>query len=121
VISRVWNPRRLTAVSILIGAGVASAASPQSALIDQYCVACHNEKLKTAGVSLQGLDNAKVGENAAVWEKVLRKVHAGQMPPAGLPHPPAAASAEFTNWLQTELDQDAAANPNPARSEAARR
>ena len=113
MISRVWNPRRLTAVSILIGAGVASAASPQSALIDQYCVACHNEKLKTAGVSLQGLDNAKVGENAAVWEKVLRKVHAGQMPPAGLPHPPAAASAEFTNWLQTELDQAALANPNP--------
>ncbi len=83
------------------------------ALIQQYCVGCHNKKLSTAGVSLDGLDLANIGENAVVWEKVLRKVGAGQMPPAGLPHPSSSASAAFTKLLADELDRAAAANPNP--------
>ena len=90
-----------------------SAFSQQRSLLDQYCVACHNQKNKTAGISLQSLDTAKVSADAAVWEKVLRKVRAGQMPPAGLPHPNPAATKEFTGWLQDELDTAAALNPNP--------
>jgi cytochrome c551/c552 len=89
--------------------------SPPRVLINQYCVGCHNQKVKTAGVSLQALDAANVSPDAAIWEKVLRKVSAGQMPPAGLPRPPAAASEVFTQWLGEELDHAAAAHPNPGR------
>jgi len=85
------------------------------ALVTQYCVACHNDKLKTAGVSLENLDPAKPGPDSAVWEKVLRKVASNQMPPAGLPRPDAVASQAFTTALRTELDQYAAAPPDPGR------
>ncbi|MDP9171114.1 MAG: DUF1592 domain-containing protein, partial [Acidobacteriota bacterium] len=99
----------------VVSAASAWQASPagQEALVKQYCAGCHNNKLKTAGVSLEGLNLSKVADDAAVWEKVLRKVSAGQMPPAGLPHPDAATSKAFTGYLETELDRAAAAHPNP--------
>ena len=59
----------------------------QRAVLDQYCVTCHNQKLKTAGLMLDKLDLAQVGEHAEQWEKVVRKLRAGMMPPAGLPRP----------------------------------
>ncbi|MDQ2900270.1 MAG: DUF1592 domain-containing protein, partial [Acidobacteriota bacterium] len=90
-----------------------SAASTPRALVNQYCVACHNQKVKTAGVALDALDPQKVGSDSAVWERVFRKVGAGQMPPAGMPRPSAAASAAFMKWLGDALDGAAAANPNP--------
>ena len=57
--------------------------SSQRAVLDQYCVTCHNQKLKTAGLMLDKLDLAHVGDNAEQWEKVVRKLRAGMMPPAG--------------------------------------
>src|ERR1039457_2675631 len=95
--------------------GAEQPPSPPRVLINQYCVGCHNQKVKTAGVSLQALDPANVSQDAAIWEKVLRKVSAGQMPPTGLPHPQVAASEFFTRWLGEELDHAAAAHPNPGR------
>jgi hypothetical protein len=89
------------------------AAAPQRALVDQYCVVCHSDALKTADISLESLDIAKPGENSAIWEKVLRKVGANEMPPAGMPRPDAPASKAFTNYLLTELDKYAAAHPDP--------
>ena len=56
-------------------------------LLDQYCVGCHNDKVKTAQLSVQSLDPAHVGLNSEEWEKILRKVKSGQMPPAKLPRP----------------------------------
>src|SRR5258708_31047042 len=88
---------------------------PQSALVKQYCVGCHNQKLTTAGVSFEGLDLAKVGDHADIWERALRKVRSGQMPPPGLPRPAPPASAAFVNWLEDSLDRPAAAKPNPGR------
>ena len=88
-------------------------AATQNALVKQYCVTCHNDKLKTAGISLEGLDIAKAGEDSAVWEKVLRKVSSSQMPPAGLPHPDAATAKAFTTYLQSNLDQYAVTHPDP--------
>ena len=88
-------------------------AASQNALVKQYCVSCHNDKLKTASVSLEGLDIAKAGEDPAVWEKVLRKVGSNQMPPAGVPHPDPAAAKAFTTALRAELDRYAAAHPDP--------
>ena len=93
----------------------AAVAAEQQNLVKTYCVSCHNNKLKTAGVSLEGLDLAKVSDEAATWEKVLRKVSANQMPPAGLPHPSGPAAKAFTTYLETELDRYAAAHPNPGR------
>ncbi len=83
------------------------------ALVNQYCLTCHNDKLKTAGISLQGLDISKAGENPAVWEKVLRKVSSSEMPPAGLPRPDAATAKAFSSSLQNELDRYAAVHPDP--------
>jgi mono/diheme cytochrome c family protein len=88
-------------------------AAAQTALVAKYCVGCHNDKLKTAGLSLQGLDLSKPGDDAAIWEKVLRKVGASQMPPLNMPHPDEPSRKAFTNYLQTELDLAAAAHPNP--------
>ncbi len=86
-----------------------------SALLTQYCVVCHNDQKRTAGVTLQGLDLSSIGDHAQLLERVLRKVAAGQMPPAGMPRPNAARMAEFSKWLVGALDAEAAAHPNPGR------
>ena len=83
----------------------------QRAVIDQYCVTCHNQKLKTAGVMLDKADLAHVGDNAEVWEKVVRRLRAGLMPPQGMPRPSATAYEALTVALENELDRAAAAKP----------
>lgn len=83
--------------------------------VKQFCVPCHNNRLRTAGVTFEGLDLSNIGDNAPLFERVLRKVKTGQMPPAGMPRPDANRSAEFANWLEAALDAEAAAHPNPGR------
>ena len=90
-------------------------AAANSALLKQYCVGCHNNKLNTAGVSLEGMDLSSVAGKAAVLEKVLRKVKSGQMPPTGLPRPEPAVAAAFSKWLENALDSEALAHPDPGR------
>ncbi|HEY6402449.1 MAG TPA: DUF1592 domain-containing protein, partial [Blastocatellia bacterium] len=87
----------------------------QRTLIEENCVYCHNQKSKTAGVSLEGLNFNNVGENAALWERVLRKVRTGQMPPPGAPELEASDMTAFVNWLEGSLDRAARLNPNPGR------
>jgi uncharacterized protein DUF1592/uncharacterized protein DUF1588/uncharacterized protein DUF1585/uncharacterized protein DUF1587/uncharacterized protein DUF1595/cytochrome c len=87
----------------------------QRTLIEENCVYCHNQKSKTAGVSLEGLNFNNVGENAALWERVLRKVRTGQMPPPGAPGLEASDVTAFVNWLEGSLDRAARLNPNPGR------
>src|SRR5262245_41952509 len=82
-------------------------------LVSQYCVGCHSAKLKTGNLVLEGLDAARAGENPAVWERVLRQVSTGAMPPAGLPRPDAATMSAFTKSLEETLDRAAAAKPDP--------
>ncbi len=91
----------------------AAAPTAPAAIVKQYCSGCHNQKLKTAGIALDTVDPAKVGPDAAVWEKVLQKVSVGQMPPPGMPRPKPEVSAAFTQWLQGALDNAAASNPDP--------
>jgi cytochrome c551/c552 len=88
-------------------------APAQRAVLDRYCVTCHNDKLKTAGLSLQSLDIAAVGEHAEVWEKVIRKLRAGVMPPPGVRRPPVAEYEGLRDWLEAEVDRQAAAHTNP--------
>src|SRR5580700_5422625 len=92
------------------------APTPENqALVKRYCVGCHNNQLKTAGVTLQGLDLSAVADRGELLERVLRKVKTGQMPPAGLPRPDAAAGKDFRDWLEGALDAEGAAHPNPGR------
>jgi len=90
-----------------------AASSPQRALLDQYCVGCHNEKLKTAGIMLDKADVQHVGTDAATWERVVQKLRAHQMPPVGRPRPDKKTYDAFRIWLENGLDNSAAANPNP--------
>ena len=92
------------------------AASPASrAVLDQYCVVCHNQTTKTAELALDALDLAHVADNAEVWEKVVRKIRTGAMPPAGMPRPEQPLAASVVRWLETELDDAALEHPNPGR------
>jgi cytochrome c551/c552 len=90
-----------------------SAATPQRAVLDKYCVSCHNDRLKTANLSLQGLDLTAIADHADVWEKVIRKLRAGVMPPPGVPRPALAEYDGLRDWLEAEIDRAAAAKPNP--------
>jgi hypothetical protein len=99
-----------------IPCALAQSPTAARAVTDRYCATCHSQKIKTAGVVLEGLDLTNPGANAALLEKVARKVRTGEMPPPGLPRPDAAAAATFVTWLQDALDHDAAAHPDPGRS-----
>jgi mono/diheme cytochrome c family protein len=117
--------RWITLAATLAGSLVAgpagttsAAATPEAftALLNKYCVTCHSEKTRTAGLVLEKRDFSKVAEDAQVWEKVVRKLHAGAMPPMGLPRPDNADVDRFASWLETSLDRAAAEHPNPGRT-----
>jgi len=91
-----------------------SAISPR-AMFDKYCVTCHNQKLKTAGLMLDKLDPANVAGDAERWEKVVARLKAGSMPPLGVPRPDKSAYDSTASFLETALDRAEAANPNPGR------
>jgi mono/diheme cytochrome c family protein len=86
------------------------------ALLDQYCVTCHNERAKTAGLLLDKADPGNVSLDAETWEKVARKLRAGAMPPQGMPRPDHATLENFVETLETSLDRAAAQRPNPGRA-----
>jgi len=85
----------------------------ERALLNQYCVVCHNDKLKTANLSLQSADINSVGDHPETWEPVIRKMRAGMMPPPGMPRPALAKYEQLRDWLEAEIDRKAAAHPNP--------
>jgi mono/diheme cytochrome c family protein len=103
----------LLAVWLAAPALFGQSAPDYRALINQYCVTCHNEKTKVGGLALDsaGLDN--IPANADIWEKVIRKVRVGMMPPQGFPGPDAPTREALVSFLQTTLDRAAAAHPNP--------
>ncbi len=88
-------------------------AASERALLDQYCVGCHNDKAKVANLSLQKLDLSTVGDHPELWEKVVRKLRAGLMPPPGVRRPPLAEYEGLRDWLELEIDHKEASRPNP--------
>ena len=90
-------------------------------VLRRYCVSCHNEKLKTAGLALDTFDVEHPSANPDVWERVATRLRAGSMPPTGLPRPDAATYDGLATWLETELDRAWAAAPNPGRIAAVHR
>ncbi len=102
-------------------ATASSSASSHRAVLDRYCVTCHNERLETAGLSLDAIDVASVSDEAEVWEKVVRKLRTGVMPPSTRSQPSADDRGGLISWLESSLDDAAAAQPNPGRTETLRR
>ena len=84
-------------------------------MVTQYCVTCHNDRLKTGGLVLDPTALADAGAHSDTWEKVVRKLRAGLMPPPGAKRPPDEQLRGFTTWLEGELDRASEAAPNPGR------
>jgi mono/diheme cytochrome c family protein len=110
-----------------IGSGLLQAApqappvSPAStvahrALLDKYCVTCHNQRARVAGLTLDNADLGRVPEGAETWEKVIKKLNGGLMPPQGMPRPDTAAVKSLVAALESSLDRAAVTKPNPGRA-----
>src|SRR5262245_36997360 len=110
------SPSRVAAASPQSVSSVRSGASDVRTLLDRYCVTCHNQRLKTAGLELDRLDPGLAGQNAETWEKVVRRLRTGSMPPAGSRRPDQAGYKTMADALESALDQVAAR----ARSEERR-
>ena len=110
-----------------------AAVSPQRALLDRYCVTCHNgdfvrgtdeprsllvSQLRAVGLALDDVDIDNVAEDPEVWEAVVRKLRVGAMPPQPRPRPDKETYDAFRHWLEDQLDAAAAASPNPGRTHA---
>ncbi len=115
---------RIIAASLLWG-GLALSASAQSgfrddadgyrALIDRYCLDCHDAAEATAGLQLETPDLGALGADPALWEMVITKLRGSMMPPVGEPRPAPETYRAFREWLEDELDRHARTNPNPGR------
>ena len=125
VVAIVWlagfvGAAQTPAVGTSPAAPAASASTPIESeprqLLNRYCVSCHSERLKTAELSLQAVDVDNIPRDAATWEKVVRKLRAGAMPPVGRPRPDAATYDRVASRIEGELDRAAAARPNPGRT-----
>jgi len=87
-------------------------ANPLRPVVDKYCVSCHNPRLKTGGLVLDASE-LNIARDGATWEKVVRKLRTGAMPPVGSPRPDQAAYDAAAGYLEGELDRAAVAHPNP--------
>src|SRR5262245_30501254 len=83
--------------------------STQRALLDQYCVTCHNARAKTANLLLDQLDLAHLSDHAEIAEKVVRKLRAGMMPPVNMKRPDPATMEGLIRWMENELDKGSVA------------
>jgi len=112
------RPVRLSAAAAVQApaAAAASPATPVRELVATYCVACHNERSKTANLMLDKADDRDVFNSAEAWEKVVVKLRSRAMPPAGMRRPDNKTYESVAGWLETALDHAAAAHPNPGRT-----
>ena len=130
LIVAVWTAAVATSVSTApqsAPAGAkATAPAPPSAgspnhqqVVTKYCAGCHNQRATTSatvtGVVLDRADLSRIGDEAAMWEKVIKKLRAGAMPPAGMPRPDDTTMNALVSFLETTLDRTAAEHPNPGR------
>ena len=135
MLGRALSPRFVAAVlALFIGLNVPIVAQTSQgplsvsvpdirSVLDQYCVTCHNTRQSIAGLALGGddVDVATPSANPDVWERVIRKLRTGTMPPAPRPRPDRATYRAVASWLETELDRAAADSPNPGRTSTVHR
>jgi Protein of unknown function (DUF1592)/Protein of unknown function (DUF1588)/Protein of unknown function (DUF1587)/Protein of unknown function (DUF1585)/Protein of unknown function (DUF1595)/Cytochrome C oxidase, cbb3-type, subunit III len=113
--------RTLLLLAAVVGSTVVAFAQPdapsaQQAVIAKYCITCHSSKLRTGGLSLQDVDLNNVPAAAETWEKVIRKLRTGSMPPQGMPRPDTASVQNLASFLEISLDRAATAKPNPGHA-----
>jgi mono/diheme cytochrome c family protein len=101
--------------SVPLSAGQQPPPADHAAVVTKYCVGCHNDRAKVGGLSLEKIDIANPVAGADTWERVVRKVRVGMMPPQSSPQPDPAARAALVSYLTSTLDREAAAHPNPGR------
>ena len=128
-----WSPGHPYGRLLAASAAQTAPTSPEAVrrLLDRYCVACHNERRVTAvsrsssvldvqlrgtGLALDRVDAERPSADAELWERVIKRLKAGSMPPAGRPRPGAEEARAAASWLETRIDQAASANPNPGRT-----
>jgi uncharacterized protein DUF1592/uncharacterized protein DUF1588/uncharacterized protein DUF1585/uncharacterized protein DUF1587/uncharacterized protein DUF1595 len=111
----------LTVQAAQTPAGAPALVPAHDTFVTRYCASCHNDRLKRGGLTLETAAAKDVGESPEVWEKVLRKIRARQMPPVGLPRPDETTYNTEIATLETALDRAAAASPNPGRTATLRR
>jgi mono/diheme cytochrome c family protein len=95
--------------------GRAVAPTPARELVSKYCITCHNESLKTAGLVLDKADAEQIANSSETWERVIVQLRSRAMPPSNMPRPDNATYAAVATWLETELDSAALARPDPGR------
>ncbi|PYR36524.1 MAG: hypothetical protein DMF89_12595 [Acidobacteria bacterium] len=101
--------------------GAAAGVSPERALLNRYCVGCHNPRLKSGNLILDAIDVSKVADDPETWEKVVRKLRGGLMPPSGRPRPDEATYKGLLTTIQSRLDTAAVQHPDPGRTEIVHR
>ena len=93
-----------------------SESSSHAAVLSKYCITCHSDTLRTGGLSLERADLTDVPKGAETWEKVIRKLRVGMMPPPGMPRPAQAQLDDLAGYLETALDRSAADRPRSGRT-----
>jgi hypothetical protein len=110
------GPMAARVVPAALPMGADATPADRKAMLTRFCSGCHNDKLKVAGWSVTPLDPTNLAANDATWEKILRRLSLGEMPPKGMPRPAKANIDDFTHWLAASLDANAAANPDPGHA-----
>ena len=100
-------------LALFAASALTAADNPNQALVNRYCVTCHNQKLRTAKLAFDQLDLTHPEKDALTWERAIRKLRGGMMPPPGAPRPPLEAVNSFATYLEDSLDKAGAANFNP--------
>lgn len=114
IVRATWGIVLATGLSWTQSAWGQSTPSPLfESTVSKNCSGCHNDRLKTAGLSLTNVKSSDVATHAGVLEKVYQKVRAGEMPPAAMPRLDKDTTTKLLSWLETSLDKNAAARPNP--------
>jgi len=112
-----WAVVGAQAPSQLRAKSTSNATAAPAAVIEQYCLSCHNGRTRSGGLSLTDVDVLQAGGHAETWEKVLRKLRARTMPPPGRPRPDEASYVGLKTSIEAELDRAALLSPNPGRTE----
>ena len=110
-----------TGLAATVQSAASGSTTADAALIQRHCVTCHNDRLQTGNLSLEQVDIDNVAANPDVWEKVIRKLRAGAMPPQPRPRPDEAATVRLVSYLETSLDAALEVSPNPGRTDTFRR
>jgi len=100
-------------VQVAQPANGSQAPSTDQALVQKYCITCHNTRAKTGGLSLEGASPADAGTHAELWEKVAMKLRGGMMPPQGMPRPDAQTLDGFATTIEKTIDDRALRSPDP--------